>query len=137
MARQFSPLDDEKQPIIRWGMPDSVDIYVVKEGELDVLEKGSAANIDLSFAIFLFSSVFTSIAALVTSGFKSEKVELIFIIVSIGAVIAGSYLTFRWWRSRESIKEVAEKIRDRIDRDTSPAPEDPEFQPIDPADTVK
>ena len=50
MAWKFTPLDHEKQPMIRWGMPDPMDIYVVKEGELDVLEKG-CGSIDRSMKV--------------------------------------------------------------------------------------
>lgn len=114
MEVQPSSPSGEMQPQIKIGRVESINLYQVKENELETLEKGSEANIDLSFAIFLFSSAFTSIAALVTSGFKSEKVELVFIIFTIGAFIAGSYFTFRWWQSRQSIKAVISAIKDRI-----------------------
>ncbi len=119
MNAQPSPLSSEMQPQINMGRVEFINVYQVKENELETLEKGSEANIDLSFAIFLYSSAFTSIAALVTSGFKSEKVALVFIVFTIGAVIAGSYFTFRWWRSRGSIKTVISTIKNRIPPSTT------------------
>ena len=69
MVDANSPHDDEKL-LVRRGRVGSVDLYEVKEHELELLEKGSTATLQFNFAIFLFSTAITCIVALVTSNFK-------------------------------------------------------------------
>ena len=56
MASQIKPELGEKL-IVRRGRVDSVDLYEVKENELELLEKGSPASLQLNFSIFLLTSV--------------------------------------------------------------------------------
>ena len=56
--------------LIRRGRVDSLNIYEVKEHELELLEKGSAGTLQFNFAIFLFSIALTCIIALATADFK-------------------------------------------------------------------
>ena len=121
---------DVKNPVIRRGSVDFIDVYEVKESELDTLDKGLSATLDLNFAIFLFSFAVTSVTALVSSGFKSERVESIFIAISIVAFIASLYLGFRWWMSRKSIKDLVQTIRDRIDSPPDEFREEPDYQAL-------
>ena len=130
MVEPPSSHSDVKNPVIRQGSVDFIDVYEVKESELDLLEKGSPATLDLNFAIFLFSSAVTSVIALLSSGFKSERVESIFITVSIIAFIASLYLGFRWWVSRKSIKKLVQTIRDRIDSTPDETRETPDMQAL-------
>ena len=44
---------------VRRGKVESVDLYEIKDSELDVLEQGTPATLQLNFAIFLFSTAFT------------------------------------------------------------------------------
>lgn len=114
MVGHNSPLSDEKQLVVRRGRVDSVDLYEVKENELDLLEKGSPATLQLNFAIFLFSIALTAIVALATTTFKWPIVETIFTFVAVVGVLLGSYLIISWWRTRSSILEVIETIKNRI-----------------------
>ena len=130
MVEHPSSHSDVKNPVIRRGSVDFIDVYEVKESELELLEKGLPATLDFNFAIFLFSSAITSVIALASSGFKSERVESIFIVFSIGAFIASLYLGFRWWFSRKSIKELVQTIRDRIDSAPDESRETPDMQAL-------
>ena len=130
MAIQPSPRNDEQSPIINIGRVESLNLYQITENELETLEKGSSASLDFNFAIFLFSSAFAFVIARATCDFKSDKIEIILTVYSIGAALAGLYLTFRWWHARNSIKEVVSRIKNRINnlvRD----PEEPRLQPKD------
>jgi len=104
---------------IRLGRVCSLDIYEIKDSELDLLEKGPPATIQLNFAIFLFSTAFTTIACLATATFSSDLAKTFFAIVSVVGVLMGSYLLLCWKRTRSSICELCERIRDRIPKDES------------------
>ena len=129
------PYRDEK-PLIRRGRVDSLDIYEVKEHELEQLEKGIAGTLQFNFAIFLFSIALTCIAALATADFKWDIVRSIFVFTTVVGLIVGSYLMLNWWRTRTSLKEVVSVIRSRINGQLPDVqiPEEPETQPKDPED---
>lgn len=114
MVNQNSPLSDEKHLVVRRGRVDSVDLYEVKENELELLEKGSPATLQLNFAIFLFSIAITAIIALATTNFKWPIVETIFTFVGVVGILMGTYLMISWWRTRTSIAEVIVMIKSRI-----------------------
>lgn len=114
MSKNTSPKNDETTLVVRRGRVDSVDLYEVKENELDLLEKGSPATLQLNFAIFLFSIALTCIVALSTTTFKWDIVESIFIFSSIIGIFMGTYLLISWWKTRTSISHVIAVIKNRI-----------------------
>lgn len=99
---------------VRRGRVDSVDLYEVKENELELLEKGSPATLQLNFAIFLISTAVTSIIAIATTNFKWPIVETIFVFISLIGLFMGCYLLLSWWRTRTSITKLIKTIRGRI-----------------------
>ena len=105
---------------MRRGRVDSVDLYEIKDGELDLLEKGSAADLQLNFAIALLSIAFSSICTLVTATFANPRFETVFILVAIVGVLGGVYLLISWYQSRTSHREVCCRIRGRIPPDVLP-----------------
>jgi hypothetical protein len=107
---------------VRRGRVASVDLYEIKDSELDLLEGGSPATLQLNFAIFVLSLAFSAVCALCTATFSNKTVETIFLVVAIGGVLFGAYLLLCWWRSRVSIKAVCRKIRERIPPDVVLAP---------------
>ncbi len=134
MVKHDSPSNDEKSIPARRGRVDSVNLYEVKEEELELLEKGSPAPLQLNFAIFLFSIAFACITALATSNFKWQIVKSIFTFVSVIGILQGTYLIISWWRARTPIAKVVATIRDRINGNSIAAQvqEEPETQPKDP-----
>ncbi len=109
------PKSDDNSVTIRRGRVSSVDLYEIKESELDQLENGSDAGIKLNFSIFLFSMAATAIASLCTADFsQAPTVKTIFLIVSIVGIIIGAYLLIVWMREHKSTKTVIKKIRERI-----------------------
>jgi len=109
----------DKQLVVRRGRVDSVDLYEIKDNELDLLEKGSPANLQLNFAIFLTSLAFSSILALCTSTFKFPIMETVFVVIAVVGVLLGGYLLFSWWRTRTSITKLIQIIKNRIPTDVS------------------
>ena len=111
VARPLPP-NDERTLRVNLAQVDSVNLYEITENELETMENGPPSH-DLNFAISLLTIAITVAIALVTSGFKSENAELIFIIVGIIAFIASLYLVSRWWQANRSFKKVASSIRGR------------------------
>lgn len=103
--------------VVRRGRVDSVDLYEVKENELELLEKGSPASLQLNFSIFLLSIAFSAILTLTTSVVKNSILETVYIVVAVIGVLLGVYLLFSWWKTQTSIKRIVAKIRDRIPPD--------------------
>jgi hypothetical protein len=105
----------EKSLRIRRGRVDSVDLYEIKDSELDLLEKGSPANLYLNFAIFLLSTSFFALASLCTAAtFKYVLMQTVLIVVLIVGGILGILLLALWYRERKGVEDCIRVIRDRI-----------------------
>ncbi len=114
------PLDEDQPLRIRRGRVDSVDLYEIKDSELDLLEKGSPADLQLNFAVFLLSIAFSAICALATATFPNAKVETVFTLVAVVGILLGGYLMIAWFRTRTSIRVICKGIRGRIPPDVLP-----------------
>jgi len=106
--------NSDKSLRVRRGRVDSVNLYEVKENELEVLENGETAGLQLNFSIFLLSIAFSGILTLCTATFTSNMLQNVFLFVVIIGIILGIYLLLMWSNSRKSIKTVIQKIKDRI-----------------------
>ncbi len=104
----------EKTLRVRRGRVDSVDLFEVKENELEILENGEPTGIYLNFSVFLLSTALSCILALTTATFSSTRSENVFLFLSIIGVIGGLFLLILWWRGRKSIKLVIGTIKNRI-----------------------
>ena len=114
-------LEGETTVRIRRGRVDSVDLYEIKDSELDQLEKGSPADLQLNFGVFVLSLAFAAICSLATATFTNATVHELFLIVAVGGTLAGLYLLISWFRNRVSNRELCERIRKRIPPDIAPA----------------
>ena len=100
---------------IRRGRVSSVDLYEIKESELDLLESGGDEMLEFNFSIFLYSMAATSIASLSTADFsKRPVVQNVFLFASIIGVLLGTYLIISWARKHKSRKNIISRIRGRI-----------------------
>lgn len=108
---------EEKPLRVRRGRVDSVDLYEIKENELEILEKGEPFSVYLNFSIFLLSAAITGIVALCTATFKNDITKYSFLFVSILGIIIGLLLLILWYRGRKSVKSIFKKIRERIPPD--------------------
>jgi hypothetical protein len=93
---------------------ESVDLYEIKDSELELFRKGSPADLQLNFAIFLLSLSFTSMAALGTSTFPNNDIHTTFIVVAVVGILMGVYLLISWARNRTSLTSACDRIRERI-----------------------
>jgi len=113
MAAQNDPGLGEKL-VVRRGRVDSVDLYEIKEHELDMLEKGSPASLQLNFAIFLLSLAFSAILTLSSAVIQPPILETVYVVIAVVGTLLGGYLLIMWWRTKQSIDEIVAKIRKRI-----------------------
>jgi hypothetical protein len=129
MTTPSQPIDS-KPLKIRRGRVVSVDLYEVKDSELDLLEKGSPAETKFNFALTFLSLSLSCIGTLCTTEtFKWPIVKSIYVNISIVGLLLGIYLMFTWWQSRESISDVVKAIKCRME---PTAPEGSEGTPADP-----
>ena len=128
---QLDPSEEQTPFRVRRGRVDSVDLFEVKENELDILENGSSSELQLNFAIFLISLAFSSICSLATSTFKYPVVQTIFLLVSVVGILGGSYLIILWRKTRTSVSDICKKIRERIPKDAPKPCPDPAHTPED------
>lgn len=106
--------DDNKPVRIRRGRVESVDLYEIKDSELDIFQRGSPADLQLNFAIFVLSLAFSAIASLATATFKNDNIHTTFIVVAVVGVLLGVYLLISWFRNRTSLHTVCDRVRERI-----------------------
>lgn len=137
--RTTSDNTSEKTLKVRRGRVDSVDLYEVKENELEILEHGEPTGIYLNFGIFLLSIALSGIIALCTANFSVSLIENSFLFVSIIGILGGLFLMILWWRGRKSIRSVITKIKNRIPPDSihSDSPFEDDIEPVEDDQTVK
>jgi uncharacterized membrane protein len=112
---QPTPHDIDEKPLrIRRGRVESVDLYEIKDSELELFRKGSPADLQLNFAIFLLSIAFSAIATLYTATFSNGNVHTTFIVVAVIGVLFGIYLLIAWAMNRTSLTTTCNLIRERI-----------------------
>lgn len=100
--------------VVRRGRVDSVDLFEVKEHELEMLEQGSPASLQLNFSIFLLSIAFSAILTLTTATVESQILRTVYVVIAVVGVLLGLYLIISWWRTRTSIKKIIATIKNRI-----------------------
>jgi sensor c-di-GMP phosphodiesterase-like protein len=105
---------DDNNVRIRRGRVESVDLYEIKDSELEIFQRGSPADLQLNFAIFLLSLAFSAIASLATATFKNDNVHTTFIVVAVVGVLLGIYLVISWLRNRTSVYTLCSRVRERI-----------------------
>jgi hypothetical protein len=106
--------EDDKPLRIRRGRVESVDLFEIKDSELELFRKGSPADLQLNFAIFLLSLAFSAIVALSTAKFVNDSMHTTCIVVAVVGVLGGGFLLIAWMRNRTSLTETCDRVRQRI-----------------------
>jgi hypothetical protein len=112
----------EDQLTINKGKLDSINVYEITEDELEKLEKGGSDSLFLNFSIFFFTAGISFLVSLLTTEINSIKLFNIFFIITLVSFIVGLVLFVLWWRYRKPIKNLVNKIRDRIGSDCITTP---------------
>ena len=118
-SENTTPVGVDSTVKVRRGRVDCVTLYEVSESELDQLEAGVPETLQLNFAIFCFSLSITAGTSLVTADFKSEKWMIAFMIAVLVGAVLGVFFIFSWIRNRKSVHELVNRIRQRVQSETS------------------
>ncbi|MDP1803380.1 MAG: hypothetical protein Q8L81_18600 [Bacteroidota bacterium] len=114
MKENSQNIDSESTVSIRRGRVESVDLFEVKEHELEILENGGSDSIYLNFSIFLISIALSAIFSLCTSTFSLPIYQTLFLIIAVVGMLGGIFLLILWLKQRKSTKSVVKIIRGRI-----------------------
>ncbi len=98
---------------VRVGTIDAVDVFTVKESELDRLENGENTDLFLNFSIFLISLAVSALFTLVSATFKKPVFQILTLIILVIGTLGGGLLLLLWKRSRKYIKGICKTIRER------------------------
>jgi hypothetical protein len=105
----------EKPLLVRRAKVGSVDLYEIKDSELETLASGSPATLELTFGIALLSIAFTTLGTIVsTEKFKNDTIRLIFILSTIVGFILSPYFIARWFLAKSSINKLVFQIKSRM-----------------------
>lgn len=110
-------LNFQESIVIRRVQIEVINLFEISEHELTIIESGGSAGLYLNFSIFLLSIGLTGITALSTATFKTDFIEIFFVIISIVGFLAGFFLLLLWWRQKESLKTIFTKIKNRKSSD--------------------
>ena len=109
-----SPSYDDTTVQVRRARVGSIDIYEIKDSELEILEKGGPAETQFNFAVFLLTLAFSSIIALSTATFESVIIQFTSVVVAVVGSLGGLYLLIQWKRTKTSVSKLAKDIRNRM-----------------------
>ena len=113
MSSSITPGKEERFTVNR-GRLDSINIYDVTEQELEKLATGGSDSIFLNFAIFTLSVAISFFITLLTTKIETDRVYITFLVITSICFLSGIILLLIWWKSRYSIKDLINKIRERI-----------------------
>jgi len=111
------PLQEETTTIRR-GKVGSVDLYEVKESELDILEKGQIADVYFNFSIFFLSLIVSCLTTLATTEKFSKPIfENVFLFTLVISVFASVVFFILWIVNKRGVGRVIRTIKSRIPPD--------------------
>ena len=113
--------DESKSVLVRRGRVEYVELYEIKDSELETFEKGSPADLQLNFSVFLLSMAFTALCTLLTATFQNHTTQTIFMVGTFGGFILGIYFMIAWWNNRTSTKALCERVKQRMPPNASGA----------------
>lgn len=93
---------------------DRVTIFEITEAELEALERGSPESLFLNLGIAALSIAASFLIALLTTTIADIRTFCVFVIVCIVGFVTGITFGLLWWQSRQSLKKVAQEIRNRM-----------------------
>ena len=108
----------EPVPEIRRARLQRLTIYEVEEYQLDILEHGGPDSIVFNIAICLISIAASLTATLFTAEFRSERLWILFLVVTIICGLVGIILLLIWSKSRRSVASCVKNIRQRLPPDS-------------------
>ena len=101
---------------------ESFSLYEITDYELELIERGSPAELFLNFAIFLISTAVSLTVTLTTTNITSNRIFAVYTIVAVVGFVLGLILLALWFRTRKSLKKLCSTIKNRIKASESSVP---------------
>lgn len=111
---------DQPTPRIRRGNISSLTVFEITDYELDTLERGGPVSTYQTFGIFLLSTGLSFAVSLLTTNIESDRLFLLFTVVTFVGIVFGIMSIAVWYRERSPIREVCDRIRSRVPPDHEP-----------------
>ena len=108
---------------IRRGTVDSLLVCEITDYELDNLKTGTSESIFLNLSIALLSISSSFLIALLTTTIDS-RIFIVFTVIVTTGFISGIILMCLWWRDRQSINPLINKIERSFDTAAKPIEQD-------------
>ncbi len=99
----------ESAPIINRVPLGKLTIFEITEAELQALEHGSPESSHFNLGIAALSVACSFLVALLTTTIDNLKTFCVFVIVTAVGLLGGVAFSILWWRSRGSVKNVAQE----------------------------
>ncbi len=112
-------------PEIRRGRIGELKIYEISDDELARLGQGAGQSLFLNFGIGVLSVSVSFLISLLTTTITSDRVFIVFTIITVLGFFAGTILMLLWWWTRKPLSRLLQEIRDRM-------PPKGEAQQLDP-----
>ncbi|MCW7475637.1 hypothetical protein [Leptospira levettii] len=107
-------ISDQKIPVNR-GKVESVNIYEVSEGELELIERGSPSSTLFAFSVFFAGVGASFLANLLITDFSNRiLIFTLYLTITLISFITSIITATLWWQGRKDIPDIFKKIRDRI-----------------------
>lgn len=113
MSQEEGNTGQNEVEIVR-GRVGSVALYEITEYEFKVLERGSPNSAFLNFSIFLVSVGLSFLTALLSTDIQSDRTFIVFVVLSSVGIVLGIFFLGLWFRGKNEVTDVAERIRKRI-----------------------
>ena len=98
---------------IKRGKVDSLSVYEITDYELSQILEGSPNALYLNLSIF-FISVFISFLISLLTSILSDRVYIIFVVITTVSLVSGGVFCIMWWRARSRVGDLVKKIMARI-----------------------
>lgn len=109
-----TPVTSEPEQLkVNRGRVMSINLYEIKEDELDLLERGSPASIQFNLALSAVTFVASTYITMRSGQFTADD-RLLFTLVMVIAGLFGVFCGAMWLWTRSSNKALCETIRRRI-----------------------
>ena len=97
---------------------DSLNIYDVTEGELEIIKRGSSNSIFLNISLTLLSVGVSFLITLLTVDINSRVKFDVFVVLCIFGFGVGFVLLILWWKSSDDFKDTIKSVEERLKIDS-------------------
>ncbi|MDO8281716.1 MAG: hypothetical protein Q7U10_03675 [Thermodesulfovibrionia bacterium] len=111
----MTPINQNESSIpVKKGRVDSISIFEVTESELETLESATPTGILFDIGVSCLSVAIAFTISLATTEIENDRAFYSFLIVVVVGYLAFIAFTIIWLVTRQSVKKLTKKIRERM-----------------------